>query len=50
MAYRNRNPSLNEYFIDGDGINRTVLQSEVSKYLGEHATCRPGIFNVWKDI
>lgn len=37
---------LNEYFIDGEGINREVLQIEICKYLGAEATCRPGDYNV----
>ncbi|MCJ1473884.1 hypothetical protein MMC13_002539 [Lambiella insularis] len=36
---------LNEYFVDGDGISRTVLQMDICKYLGPEATCRPGVYN-----
>lgn len=32
---------LNEFFVDGEGINRQVLQSEICKYLGAEATSRP---------
>lgn len=38
--------SLNEYFIEENGILRQVLQMEICKYLGPDATCRPGDLNV----
>jgi hypothetical protein len=41
-----RPQQLNEYFIDGEGILREVLQMEICKYLGAEATCRPGEYNV----
>ena len=37
---------LNEYFIDGEGINREVLQIDICKHLGPEATSRPGTYNV----
>ncbi|MCJ1340004.1 hypothetical protein MMC09_005298 [Bachmanniomyces sp. S44760] len=33
---------LNEYFVDGEGILREVMQTEICKYLGAEATSRPG--------
>jgi hypothetical protein len=39
-------PKLNEFWIDGEGITRTVLQSEIWKYLGPDATSRPSEMNV----
>lgn len=41
-----RGAALNEFFVDGDGINREVLQRELCKYLGADALCRPGTYNV----
>lgn len=35
-------PSYNEYFLPGDGIDREVIQSEICRYLGQDATCKPG--------
>ena len=37
---------LNEYFIEGDGISREVLQIDICKHLGPEATSRPGTYNV----
>ena len=39
-------PNLNEYFIEGQGISREVLQIDICKYLGPEATCKPGIYHV----
>lgn len=39
-------PSLNEFFVDGQGIHREVLQREICKYLGPEAHSRPSIYNV----
>ena len=39
-------PRLNEYWIDGEGITREVLQTEICRFLGAEATCRPGDYNV----
>lgn len=39
-------PSLNDFFLSGEGINREVLQREIQKYLGPEATSRPSIYNV----
>jgi len=36
---------LNEYFVEGEGIHREVLQMEICRYLGAEATCRPGEYN-----
>ena len=41
-----RRQALNEYFVDGDGIDREVLQSEICKFLRPEATSRPGEYNV----
>jgi hypothetical protein len=41
-----KRPALNEYWIDGEGILREVLQSEICRFLGAEATCRPGDLNV----
>lgn len=38
--------SLNEFFIDGEGIHREVMQREICKYLGPEAYSRPGAYNV----
>lgn len=41
-------PNYNEYFLPGDGIDREVIQSEICRYLGQDATCKPGTHNdVW---
>lgn len=45
-AITSRRLPLNDYFIDGEGINREVLQIEICKYLGAEATSRPGDYNV----
>lgn len=37
---------LNEFFVDGDGIHREVMQREICKYLGPEAYSRPGSHNV----
>ena len=34
-------PALNEFWIDGEGIDRQVLQIQITRYLGGEATCRP---------
>ena len=48
---RNRDeprPSYNEYFLPGEGIDREVIQSEICRYLGQDATCKPGTHgDVW---
>ncbi|MCJ1393369.1 hypothetical protein MMC18_006242 [Xylographa bjoerkii] len=36
---------LNEYFVDGQGISRAVLQMDICKYLGPEATSRPGNYH-----
>ncbi|MCJ1372106.1 hypothetical protein MMC20_003327 [Loxospora ochrophaea] len=36
---------LNEYFVDGEGIHREVMQMEICKYLGAEAISRPGEYN-----
>ena len=37
---------LNEFFVDGTGIHREVMQREICKYLGPEAYSRPGAYNV----
>lgn len=37
---------LNEFFVNGDGIHREVMQREICKYLGPEAYSRPGSHNV----
>lgn len=41
-----RGASLNEFFVDGEGIHREVMQRELCKYLGPDALSRPGTYNV----
>lgn len=41
-----RGAALNEFFVDGEGINREVLQRELCKYLGADALSRVGTYNV----
>ena len=41
-----RGNNLNEYFVDGEGIHRDVMQRDICRYLGAEATCRPGSYNV----
>ncbi|MCJ1405085.1 hypothetical protein MMC11_008311 [Xylographa trunciseda] len=41
---------LNEYFVDGQGISRAVLQMDICKYLGPEATSRPGTYHVRSTI
>ncbi|KAL9044890.1 MAG: hypothetical protein Q9214_002004 [Letrouitia sp. 1 TL-2023] len=36
---------LNEFFVDGEGIHREVMQRELCKYLGPDALSRPGTYN-----
>ena len=43
---RERRVPLNEYFVDGEGIHREVMQTEICKYLGAEATSRPTEYNV----
>ncbi|KAL8653127.1 MAG: hypothetical protein Q9210_002281 [Variospora velana] len=40
-----RGAALNEFFVDGEGINREVLQRELCKYLGADALSRVGTYN-----
>ncbi|KAL9009245.1 MAG: hypothetical protein Q9173_005709 [Seirophora scorigena] len=40
-----RGAALNEFFVDGEGINREVLQKELCKYLGADALSRVGTYN-----
>ena len=37
---------LNEFFVDGTGIHREVMQREICKYLGPEAYSKPGAYNV----
>ncbi len=41
-----RGETLNEFFVDGKGIHREVLQREICKYLGPEAYSRPYNYNV----
>lgn len=41
-----RGSDLNEFFVDGTGIHREVMQREICKYLGPEAYSRPGAYNV----
>ena len=45
-AQPTRGGGLNEFFVDGEGIHREVMQREICKYLGPEAYCRPGVYNV----
>lgn len=38
--------TLNEFFVDGKGIHREVLQREICKYLGPEAHSRPAMHDV----
>ncbi|MCJ1468585.1 hypothetical protein MMC07_007214 [Pseudocyphellaria aurata] len=42
---RGRESGLNEFFVDGEGIHRDVMQREICKYLGPEAYSRPGTYN-----
>lgn len=42
--------ALNEYWIDGEGILREVLQKQICKMLGPEALCRPSVYNVWPSV
>lgn len=46
FASSTRGAPLNEFFVDGDGIHREVMQREICKYLGQDALSRPGTYNV----
>ncbi|KAL8804254.1 MAG: hypothetical protein Q9200_005903 [Gallowayella weberi] len=37
--------ALNEFFVDGEGIHREVMQRELCKFLGPDALSRPGSYN-----
>lgn len=41
-----RGAPLNEFFVDGEGIHREVMQRELCKYLGPDALSKPGTYNV----
>ena len=34
-------PKLDEFWLDGEGIDRQVLQSSICRFLGPEATSRP---------
>ncbi|KIW75879.1 hypothetical protein Z517_10624 [Fonsecaea pedrosoi CBS 271.37] len=36
---------LSEFWCPGEGIEREVIQHEICKFLGQDATCRPGVDN-----
>ena len=37
---------LDEFWLDGQDIDRQVLQSSICRFLGSEATCRPYEYNV----
>ena len=39
-------PKLDEFWLDGEGIDRQVLQSSICRFLGSEATSRPFELNV----
>ena len=41
-----REGNLNEFFVDGKGIHREILQQEISKYLGPDAYSKPSTYDV----
>ena len=41
-----RTSKMNEYFLNGEGIDVDVLQREICKFLGSEATARPVTHNV----
>ncbi|KAL8843338.1 MAG: hypothetical protein Q9170_000196 [Blastenia crenularia] len=43
--YSSTRAPLNEFFVDGEGIHREVMQREICKYLGQDALSRPGHYN-----
>ena len=45
-ASSRRGETLNDFFVDGKGIHREVLQREICKYLGPEAYSRPSNYNV----
>lgn len=44
------NTGLNDYFIDGEGIHRDVLQRNICFMLGHEATSKPAEYNVWPPL
>ena len=45
-ASRPARPRLNEFFVDGAGIHREVMQREICKFLGPEAYSKPHSYNV----
>lgn len=43
QRFDDREPRLNEYFIERDGISREVIQADICRYLGNDALVRPGV-------
>ena len=43
---RPKNTGLNDYFVDGDGINRDVLQRNIAFMLGPEARSKPDSLHV----
>ena len=41
---------MNEYFLPRDGIDREVITADISRYLGNDATLRPGIYEVMSNF
>lgn len=40
------NTQMNEYFISSEGIEREVITTDITLYLGNDALVRPGVFEV----
>lgn len=45
-AYQPRRVQLEEFWLDGEAIDRQVLQSSLQRFLGPEATSRPYEYNV----
>ncbi len=44
--FKQSRPRLNEFFVDGAGIHREVMQREICKFLGPEAYSKPHSYNV----
>jgi hypothetical protein len=42
-AERTYQERQNEYFLDGEGISREVIQADICRYLGNDALVRTGV-------
>ena len=45
-ASRHPRPRLNEFFVDGTGLHREVMQREICNFLGPRAYCKPHSYDV----